>query len=371
MKQTLLSFLLALLPIVASADVVGIDGIYYNLVNKVKVAEVTTNPNNYYGDVVIPESVTYAGIEYSVTSIGAEAFLNCTGLTSVTMPNSVTSIGESAFFRCISLPSVTIPNSVTSIGSSAFQDCSSLTTITIGSGVIGIKGNAFASCPELSDVYLYAENVPSTNSNAFEGSFIEYATLHVPESAFEQYKTTAPWSNFGKIVKMDSSTPSDVKKCGMPTISYSDGKLSFNCETEGAEFVTNITDADINKHYEAEISLTATYNISVYATKSGYENSDVATATLCWIDAEPRSEGIENTGIATVRALAVLIQGNSNTLNISGVAEGTPISVYDVTGKLVGTAKASTESTAITTSLSSGKIGVVKIGDKTVKVIMR
>ena len=195
----------------------------------------------------------------------------------------------------------------------------------------------------------------------------------MPESAIEQYKTTAPWSNFGKIVSLDGSIPPtpEVKKCAMPTISYHDGKLRFNCETEGAEFVTNITDADIKEHYHSTISLTATYNISVYATKSGYENSDVATATLCWIDVEPRTEGIENTGIATVRAQAVLIQGNSNTLNITGVTEGTPISVYDVTGKLVGVAKASAGTTSISTTLCSGQIGIVKIGEKTVKVSMK
>ena len=174
-------------------------------------------------------------------------------------------------------------------------------------------------------------------------------------------------------MSLDDSTPPtpEVKKCAMPTISYSDGKLSFNCETEGAEFVTNITDSDINRHYDAEISLTATYNISVYATRSGYENSDVATATLCWIDAEPRTEGIENTGIVTIRAQSVLIQGNSNTLNITGVAEGTPISVYDVTGKLVGVAKASAETTSISTKLCSGQIALIKIGEKTVKVSMK
>jgi hypothetical protein len=62
---------------VASADAVEIDGIYYNLITKAKIAEVTKNPDKYTGVVVIPESVTYEGTDYSVTSIGEEAFLNC------------------------------------------------------------------------------------------------------------------------------------------------------------------------------------------------------------------------------------------------------------------------------------------------------
>ena len=113
MKKQILLFLLMLLPMVASADAVEINGIWYNLVSKVKTAEVTSKPSGKYtGTVVILESVTYQNVDYSVTSIGSNAFSNCYGLTSVTIPNSVTSIGNDAFYRCSGLTSVTIPNSV-------------------------------------------------------------------------------------------------------------------------------------------------------------------------------------------------------------------------------------------------------------------
>ena len=88
--------------------------------------------SNLSGPLTIPESVTYGGKTYSVTSIGNCAFSGCTGLTSVTIPNSVTSISDHAFSDCTGLTEVTIPNSVTRIGSSAFENCTGLTSVTIG-----------------------------------------------------------------------------------------------------------------------------------------------------------------------------------------------------------------------------------------------
>ena len=363
MKKSILFFILMLIPLMACADPVEIDGIYYNLISKAQMAEVTRNPNNYSGEVVIPKTVTYGGEEYNVTTIGSNAFYGCTGLTSVnipnsvtsigmsafkscsgltsvtipnsvksiedgafsscsgltsvtipnsvksiedgafsscsgltsvnipnsvttigssafsfcsgltsvtipnsvttignyafsycsgltsitipnsvttigssafygcsgltsvTIPNSVTTIGEYAFYYCSGLTSVTIPNSVTTIGISAFSYCSGLTSVTIPNSVTSINGwafyncsklksvtignnvniissSAFANCPELTDVYCYAENVPSTNANAFEGSYIEYATLHVPKGCLDVYKDVEPWKYFNNKVEM-------------------------------------------------------------------------------------------------------------------------------------------------------------------------
>ena len=105
-----------------SAYDVEVDGIYYNLISKGNVAEVTYGDNQYEGDITIPSSINVNEVEYSVTIIG-RAFSYCSGLTSVTIPNSVTRIGDKAFCGCSSLTSITIPNSVTSIGEFAFEDC--------------------------------------------------------------------------------------------------------------------------------------------------------------------------------------------------------------------------------------------------------
>ena len=98
------------------------------------------------GALEIPARVTYNGNNYSVVSIGLQAFYQCSGLTSVTIPNSVTSIGDEAFEYCIGLTSVTIPNSVTSIGDGAFSNCSGLTSVTIPSSATTIGARAFKEC---------------------------------------------------------------------------------------------------------------------------------------------------------------------------------------------------------------------------------
>ena len=134
--------------------------------------------------------------------------------------------------------------------------------------------------------------------------------------------------------------------------------------------MATISDADIKTHHCNEISLTATYTVSVYATATGYENSDVATATLCWLGAEPKTEGMM-TDIATVRGNAILIQSHEGILRISGVENNTSINVYTSAGVMVGKTKSTDSSTCIATGLRNGDIAIVKIGDKSVKVMMK
>jgi hypothetical protein len=237
-----------------------------------------------------------------------------------------------------------------------------------------IYKQAFAYCAELTDVYCYAESVPTTQSDAFDGSYIDYATLHVPAASIEQYKTKAPWSNFGTIVATDGTIPGPPtpKKCATPTISYSKGELTFSCDTEGAEFVSKITDADIKDYFTSSISLSVTYNISVYATKADYENSDTIQATLCWIEQQPQTEGItDEDAIAEVQAVPVLIQTQGNTIAVEGAEAGTEIILYGTNGIQLDSVIATTGVASLSTSRLSGSVAIVKIGNKTVKVLVK
>ena len=168
-------------------------------------------------------------------------------------------------------------------------------------------------------------------------------------------------------------TPEE-KQCAKPTIYYEQGKLSFGCETVGVQFKSSITDTDIKNYTTASIDLTVTYNISVYATKSGLEDSEVAYGTLCWIDVEPQKEGIED-GTATfakpMQTMPVLIQAENGEVSVQGVPEGTLVSVYDVNGRELGSNLSRGNNTNVSTQMSSGSVAVVKIGDRVVKVLTK
>ena len=145
--------------------------LYYNITSG-NTAEVTYYADDYLGynyvsgNLVIPSTITQNGTTYSVTSIGDSALWNCSGLTSVTIPNSVTSIRESAFENCNGLASVTIPTGVTSIGDGAFAYCSGLKSVTIPNSVTSIGDDAFACCSDLTSVTI-PNSVTSIGGGAF------------------------------------------------------------------------------------------------------------------------------------------------------------------------------------------------------------
>ena len=147
-------FLLSLIIITFSILVFGIinvsaetSGIYIYSVSGGK-ATITDCNTSASGEITIPETLE----GYPVTSIGNSAFVGCTRLTSITIPDSVTSIGNRAFYNCTGLTSITIPDSVTSIGNSAFSYCTGLTSITIPDSVTSIGHYTFYNCTGLTSI---------------------------------------------------------------------------------------------------------------------------------------------------------------------------------------------------------------------------
>jgi len=243
-----LLLLALLLPATASAYDFEVDGIYYNINGNnasVTYADDDWDTPDYSGDVTIPETVTYNGTTYSVTSIGELAFYFCSGLTSVTIGNSVTAIGESAFRGCSGLTSVTIPNSVTSIGGEAFAYCSGLTSVDIPNSVTSFGEAVFYSCSGLTSVTI-GNSVTSIGDNAFSGCSgltsvnIPNSVTYIGEGAFSDCSgltsvtignsvTSIGWSAFSGCSGLTSVIiPNSVTSIGWSAFSGCSGLTSVN-----------------------------------------------------------------------------------------------------------------------------------------------
>ena len=351
----------------------------------IKIADAAFRYCSKLKDVIIGNSVKEIGnyafyacseltditIPNSTTTIYSYAFYGCSKLKSMVMGNSVESIGYGACAGCSSLTSVVIPNSVKTIGYYAFQNCSSLKSVTLGSYVKEIGSQAFDGCNALTTLYSLNTIPPSIYANSFVNNSYMLVNVYVPQERVEEYQNSNIWKNFWNIMEYTGEEP-DMKaeKCATPVIQYTNGKLTYSCATKDAVCQTSITDADIKMHTGNELQLGVTYNITVYATKAGCEQSDAATATLCWIDAEPKIEGLGN-GVSEVKALPILIQSVSGQISISGLDDGTQVSVYEVSGVQAGSAVSNGGQVSISTNMESGSIAIIKIGDRSIKALMK
>ena len=186
-KHFLLTIVALLCSIVVKAHDLEVNGIYYNITSETDLtAEVTCKGDYYYnyddeyfGSITLPATVTYNGVEYSVTSIGEYAFSGCDRLTSITIPEGVTSIEDGAFCGCGSLAAITLPEGVKSIGELAFSACDRLTSITLPEGVTSIGNSAFYECIGLTFI-IFPESMITIGDWAFWGCS-SLAAITLPE----------------------------------------------------------------------------------------------------------------------------------------------------------------------------------------------
>lgn len=376
----------------SSAMAEVIDGLRYVLDPVKKTATLLPKmEGKYSGDIIIPEKVKgNDGVEYVVTSLGASCFEGCSGLTSITIPSSITSLGKECFYVCAALTSITIPSSVTSLGASCFWECRGLTSITIPSSVTSLGENCFAYCTSLTSITI-PSSIISFSWGCFYGcSGLEtvyfkgkkcnsnYAYLKIPtisiimvpteylqgyKDAFgPDYKYIYAWNPDGSG---DDTKP--VTQCATPSVSYESGELKFASETAGAEYHYTITDADMASDAyskEGKVTLSAAYNISVYATADGYKASDKAEATLYWIDANLDT----GTNINMVRTRGVVASAHDGIITLSGLDNGEVVKFYATDGKYLGSSVAAngTASYAVNESLV-----IAKVGKDSIKIAMK
>ena len=375
----------------AMAEVIG--GIRYLLDSDAKTATLAQkNDGSYSGDIIIPEKVKgNDGVEYIVASLGDFCFSGCDGLTSITIPSSVTSLGTSCFEGCSRLTSITIPSSVTSLGDYCFDGCTSLTSITIPSSVTSLGEACFYCCSNLTSITI-PSSVTSLGGEGcfwdclnlktvyFEGKYCKsnYADLKIPTTCIIKVPTeylqgykSAFGSDYKYIYAWNPNEPGEdnkpVTQCSTPSISYELGKLMFACETTGAKYHYTITDTDIKSDAlseNGEVSLSAAYNISVYATADGYKASDNAEAILYWVNAN-----LDNgTNINMVRTRGVVASAHDGIVTLSGLDNGEVVKFYATDGKYLGSSVAANGAASYAVNES---LVIAKVGKDSIKIAVK
>ena len=170
---------------------------------------------NCLSDIIIPQNITSieekafmncglvnVSIPNSVVSIGNMAFTGCTNLKTAVIPNSIKDLPQSLFYDCSNLTDITIPQSITSIGSMAFGGCSSIKSISLPENVNSVGRTAFNRCTSLTNMFCYSIQVPTTDDDIFYYSSVKNASLHVPSSSVNAYKSTYPWNQFKEILPL-------------------------------------------------------------------------------------------------------------------------------------------------------------------------
>ncbi|MBO5466768.1 MAG: leucine-rich repeat domain-containing protein [Prevotella sp.] len=389
----------------SSAEDFSVDGIYYNIVSSEDlVVEVTfrgDNPNSYSneytGNVVIPEKVTYNGKTYSVTSIGFFAFDNCSSLTSITLPNSLKSIGEYAFAGCTNIKDVNVPNlsvwcgikfesNPLSYAQNLCVDGKPISDVVIPDDVTCIKKWTFASCKNLKSIKLH-NKVSSIDSLAFY-KCINLKTIEIPNSVtkididafsyctsltsvkLSENLTSIPDGLFYNCTSLSSiNIPEGVASIGiyafygcsslesifMPESIIKIGECSFfQCNNVKKLTILAKTPPAIDS------DAFSCWNAVLYVP-----NDVLGTykSTSPWMYFETIK-----TGIVDITSLPVVVQNNGGAITVTGADDGTMVEVYGISGTKLGEAKTAFNTATIHTDAQAGSIVIVKVGNKSIKI---
>ena len=319
---------------------------------------------NYKG--TMPANIV---IKDGTKNIPASFFRNCSGLTSITIPNSVTSIGDDAFLGCSGLTSITIPNSVTSIGNHAFESCYKLKKITIGNSIESIGDYAFYSCYNIQSITIAAPEPPScANTRTFKcekGNLHDaydvynYATLHVPMGSKEAYSSAYEWRYFPKI-KEDMEIDGKVYYA---KLSVKQGTTGYTEQPVKADetytiYIGALGDSKIN-------AVTFNGEDVTDQVKDGYYTTpEIKAKSVLSIS----YEDINTTNVKEISNPDLKVTGNEDEIKITGIEQPTNVEVYTMDGKLVETRGSAYGDTNI--QVKEDNLYVVKVGKRAIKIAM-
>lgn len=237
-----------------------------------------------------PLDSVYIGrnIDYNTSkSYGYSPFYRNLSLRAVKITDRETEISENEFYGCTNLQRVVIGDGVTTIENWAFSGCSSLKFFAFGTQVATIGQEAFSDCTAVIEISSKAQAAPECGTQALDDISKWECKLYVPDGCMALYQAADQWKEFFFTDEGQGSASQGgsggitVKKCEAPTIAINGDKLNFSCKTEGVVYHYTITHSDVrNGVSDKDVNLTSTYNITVFASKEGYNDSEVATTTI-------------------------------------------------------------------------------------------
>ena len=236
-----------------------------------------------------PLDTVYIGrnIDYDTSpTYGYSPFYRNTSLRAVKITDEETEISENEFYGCTNLQRVVIGDGVTKIDKWAFSDCSSLKFFAFGTQVQTIEQEAFSDCASVIEISSKAATPPVCGAQALDDINKWECKLFVPDGATEAYQDAEQWMDFffteegeGTVAQGSSAQAGNNQKCETPTITVDGGTIKFNCKTGGVIYHYSLTSTDAkNDISNNNIEVKNSYTITVYASKEGYIDSDVAHA---------------------------------------------------------------------------------------------
>ena len=364
--------------------------IYYDITSSTdKTVSVTyqgsssTENVEYSGEITIPETVTYNGTIYSVTSIDSYAFSTCSGLTSVEIPNSIIHIGEEAFINCVGLSSITIPNSITSIGNYAFYNCIALrelqiekgeSTLSLGYNRYNSSGTGkglFYDCP-LETLYI-GRNISYSSEKSYGYSPFYNKTTLKSITISNSVTSIGDYAFNGCNSFTSITIPNSITIIGDWTFA--------NC---GALVSVEISNSVTNIGEDAFLRCTSLTEITCESVMppTAYSNTfqNVPTTATLYVPAGSKeayasAEGwshftniVEYDTITGVESSfaddSVAISVENGNIVVNGVADNVNVEVYDVNGQSIYCG------TATTIPVAVKGLYIVKVNGKSFKVLL-
>ena len=257
-----------------------------------------------------PLDSVYIGrnVDYNTTKrYGYSPFYNNTSLRAVKITNLETEISDNEFYGCTNLQRVVIGDGVTTIGNWAFSGCSSLKYFAFGSQVATIGQEAFSDCAAVIEISSKAKTAPECGNQALDDINKWDCKLYVPDGCMATYEKANQWKDFffkeegeGTAGQGAGAHSDNNKKCETPTITVDGGTIKFDCKTSGVMYHYNISSADAKSDIaNSSIEVKNNYTITVYASKEGYVDSEVARASFQVAGAGKKGD-VDGNGVVNV-----------------------------------------------------------------------